>query len=627
MVKLYALPIHSNNINNGDKEIIEKRYCLLKKVENLLKILLINENFNETKLSFYSSLNNFSDNNNKNNSNNNNNNSNKNEENEENEEFYVKLKIIFWDRFGLYTNNSTSKKHESKSILIELLNIIVEKESLEFYKAFIEILNLNDNKFNESNWFIDFFNNNENRIKDWFDHFLNFNSNSNSNSENNNNNNRYGSLALERFILSDRYDCWSLLYWSTSRSHPPCVVIQKKELLSQLDIVKTIHSIIDKKPEFFETQHFKQSILTNSKEFLNLDKSYIIKKFFKIIKNIDINSNNKNRDLLTKIINNLLWKFSNNNNNNNHNNRKYLLVNQFYNKLNQKELLSICTTNYNNNNYNNNNIEILNKIVISECNWLSFDDMILFNSLTPNYINRLINLIIKSKKKQEEEQLKGFQEFKLNLDKLLSIDKNDTIINNIESHSLLANFILNENKKEKLSLTTEKIKLILIESFIFFYTLKVQLLILNSKQDLIDYFNIYQIPITIIDNNNNNNDNNNDNNNLKQYENEYPLLNSDDDDDGDDDDDSNKKKRKKSKDKNKKKKKKKYKPSLFDPHQDDESYTFTKKSKINNSGGGEINNLNNLQFKFESFNYNIDEIPQLLYNIKIKEMILFYLNK
>lgn len=110
--------------------------------------------------------------------------------------------------------------------------------------------------------------------------------------------NEHGALALEKFLFTYRDSVWGQVHWRGKRSVPPPVAIQKKNLLMEIDVVKTLYALVDLpalKPQaprdygedsdeesnriappppqpqktFWESDFFKESL--ESGEFLKLD--------------------------------------------------------------------------------------------------------------------------------------------------------------------------------------------------------------------------------------------------------------------------------------------------------------------------------------------------------------------
>ncbi|EGC32885.1 hypothetical protein DICPUDRAFT_98743 [Dictyostelium purpureum] len=716
--------INSNNyyydddINDDNNiKLIQQRYKLHNKIEKQLRKLLIKEYSNETKLSFFSSLNSS-----KTNIHNNTlaNNCNTEKDNHVSKKldnhlfninlFTQKLCVIFWNKskdtlflksfFKLITSNSETEKDLFK-VFMEVLksSIILESNNKTIFDDSYSKNSNNSNKtptqkvkspideesfkklmqnIDISKWFIEFFESDKNRITSWFDNFGVGSGKASSSIHSENTpisetiSNKYGSLALEKYILAKRDSCWDLLQWNGDIDHAPCVIIQKKELLKQLNVVKTVQSIIDKQPSFFNSNQFNESVQSNPNEFFQVDQDYIIDKLIKIIIGIINNNNEVNHIHMKHLINcidNLIARISNLinpidivitlNNSLKHPDDDVLLLSS---KLMIDNYISKQFRNFNNLKPNTNQpnkpndiniINLLNDVVLFSCNWKSVKVAMIFNSLSPSNINKLMNQISKN------------IEFKTILEKRLKkyipLNYNTDLETSNTAYTLLAQDILIEAENDD---KTELIKFILIEGFIYFYTLKNQFLKLLNENNKSSLNNNSTNNNNNIDNNIDNNDTNNPSSIdlLKNYfiKNQLPItiiskeekpsesatnsekkkeekfINSDDEkyiysSDSDENGKDVKKKRKKNKSSKKDKKKAKFfeddneedkeDENIFneenEDNEDDKNYTFNKKD--NN------NNLNNLKFKYDMLEFQYSDLPQLIYNLKIIQMIENYL--
>lgn len=70
-----------------------------------------------------------------------------------------------------------------------------------------------------------FFRDDDERAAKWFQHFK-FSGE-----------NEYGAVALERYLFDARNDLWEKLRWNGKRDVTPCVAVQKKNLLMELDVL------------------------------------------------------------------------------------------------------------------------------------------------------------------------------------------------------------------------------------------------------------------------------------------------------------------------------------------------------------------------------------------------------
>lgn len=88
--------------------------------------------------------------------------------------------------------------------------------------------------------------------------------------------NELGALALEQYLFLHRDSLWEKLHWTGKRPVPPCVAIQKKNLLMELDLLRTIKFLATEKPHdrasFWESDYFKECLHDGT--FLELDYSY-----------------------------------------------------------------------------------------------------------------------------------------------------------------------------------------------------------------------------------------------------------------------------------------------------------------------------------------------------------------
>eukprot|EP01103_Thecamoeba_quadrilineata_P000610 TRINITY_DN10531_c0_g1_i1.p1 TRINITY_DN10531_c0_g1~~TRINITY_DN10531_c0_g1_i1.p1 ORF type:complete len:540 (+),score=90.00 TRINITY_DN10531_c0_g1_i1:29-1621(+) len=108
--------------------------------------------------------------------------------------------------------------------------------------------------------FRQFFADDESRIKQWFAHF-HYSGKS-----------EYGARALERYVFDRRDSLWSKLVW-TRKAVPPCVVVQKRSLFLQLDVVKTVRNMFSV-AEFWDSDEFRASLSDGS--FLDLDVCFFV---------------------------------------------------------------------------------------------------------------------------------------------------------------------------------------------------------------------------------------------------------------------------------------------------------------------------------------------------------------
>jgi hypothetical protein len=85
--------------------------------------------------------------------------------------------------------------------------------------------------------------------------------------------NEFGALALEQYLFMYRDAVWPSLSWQGRRDVPPCIAIQKRNMLLELDLVKTINQLAEEepldRPNFFESDFFKQSLASGA--FLEME--------------------------------------------------------------------------------------------------------------------------------------------------------------------------------------------------------------------------------------------------------------------------------------------------------------------------------------------------------------------
>lgn len=111
----------------------------------------------------------------------------------------------------------------------------------------------------DSELFKKFFIGNKKRIPQWFS--FTFRYDSRNIAKVCSGKNEHGAFALEQYLFANRDTIWEKLPWQGKRGVTPVVAIQKKNLLMELDLVKTLELLCFEKPPdrlgFWESEVFK----------------------------------------------------------------------------------------------------------------------------------------------------------------------------------------------------------------------------------------------------------------------------------------------------------------------------------------------------------------------------------
>ena len=223
-------------------------------------------------------------------------------------------------------------------------------------------------------------------------------------------NNKAGALALEQFLFQNREKIWHKIKWSGRRAYSPPVVIQKKNLLMEIDVYETLkmlsdENVVDNHANTFWKSDYFRDALSNGK-FLELDVDLFVKLLCEILLSPKNQHHEKLMEIISQYIKSQNWnqlcnyylpillsveskKIYNNLNNNNSNNENNNIPNnrQHENILCDLMFLLIdiqtCTT-----------IEekISAKVLCVE-RWNSFENILILNALL-NFSKQTIQLII-----------------------------------------------------------------------------------------------------------------------------------------------------------------------------------------------------------------------------------------
>eukprot|EP00727_Mastigamoeba_balamuthi_P011008 m51a1_g653 hypothetical protein (972) ;mRNA; f:207934-218195 len=106
-----------------------------------------------------------------------------------------------------------------------------------------------------------FFRGNDERVKHWFAHFS-FAGQP-----------RYGSLALEHYLLAHREQLWERISW-TGRKRTPGLAAQKRFLMMEIDVYETVGGMLCEDSAFWRSEQFRESL--RGGEFLAIDYVFFI---------------------------------------------------------------------------------------------------------------------------------------------------------------------------------------------------------------------------------------------------------------------------------------------------------------------------------------------------------------
>src|SRR5690625_3180889 len=102
---------------------------------------------------------------------------------------------------------------------------------------------------------------------------------------------RYVCYSIEEIYLSfAKSSYFQNLVWNGKRGHPPVVAVQKKHLLMQLDIEKTMENMFEEEPYWY-SDHLKNVILEGT--FLQIDYQYFVQFLLEIVSNSNNNADVK----------------------------------------------------------------------------------------------------------------------------------------------------------------------------------------------------------------------------------------------------------------------------------------------------------------------------------------------
>ncbi|KAF2077552.1 hypothetical protein CYY_001170 [Polysphondylium violaceum] len=268
---------------------------------------------------------------------------------------FKKIQHLFW------TNDSVAN-YVLDSIVIQ------EDESSQSGSLRKQLLSL----FVSGPWLIEYFYNDAERVKRWFGHFALREKDI-----------KFGSKALESFLFNNRENSWDrCCKWVGGQSYPPCVVVQKKELFMQLDIVKTIHSIIDCYPLFFSSIELHNTIYDNIDAFISIDRDAVLdsiksKKAMKKQRlHIDailesLCTAKENQKHLKSILHQLV----------------ILLLDK--GKIDFFKNLFILNDVDNQSNSNSYNEQSFHRVFLSICKWKDYKEMMVYSLLLPTFINKM----------------------------------------------------------------------------------------------------------------------------------------------------------------------------------------------------------------------------------------------
>lgn len=199
----------------------------------------------------------------------------------------------FGSTSNLNDNSKSTKSHNTKKFvrLFSRLSVSRSSSAEEFIRRVISNVckqhqkKMVENVFKKfpkesGNVLCEFFFKKPNKLVEWFQFDLN-------------GKNTKGALALEQYLFQNRDKVWNKIQWQGRRTYPPPVVIQKKALLFEIDVLGTLDSLTrdteqlnnveenDNSGWFWSSTFFLDSLQTGP--FLELDITYFVNFFAKLI--------------------------------------------------------------------------------------------------------------------------------------------------------------------------------------------------------------------------------------------------------------------------------------------------------------------------------------------------------
>eukprot|EP00026_Physarum_polycephalum_P008469 Phypoly_transcript_08556.p1 GENE.Phypoly_transcript_08556~~Phypoly_transcript_08556.p1 ORF type:complete len:467 (+),score=88.69 Phypoly_transcript_08556:94-1494(+) len=265
-----------------------------------------------------------------------------------------------------------------------------------------------------------FFRNDDDRAVKWFQHFK-FSGE-----------NEYGALALERYLFDSRDELWEKLQWNGKQNVTPCVAVQKRNLLLELDVQHAVDMLVHE-DDFWTSRYFQESLVSG--DFLAMDYEYFVQVLEAKLEGSE-----------TSAVRNMM--------------KSYLkrestkeLSQQLIRLLTDRELLNLLYHSLS----GNKKLPFI-EFVISECKWKNLDELLLYNTLA-THTHILVSRIIK-----DEEG----KDLPTKMDELLVDDPNGS---QQAYHEWLTQKSAGASKKgnENFHLW---VRFIALEAFLVFYRLK-----------------------------------------------------------------------------------------------------------------------------------------------------------
>lgn len=220
---------------------------------------------------------------------------------------------------------------------------------------------------------------NPRRILEWFDNFA----------TSSDSGHKKGARAITQFAFVNRDICWEELEWKGKHGQSPAIVATKPHYFHDLDVLRTVENFLEYVPDFWSSDELADSVKDG--EILNLDTKYFVEKFIQLMYEEDL------EDIWVVIEDFLLeveFSFLS----------KHVLV-----LLDEHSLLSFLKSLSKLIRLNGNCKEYLYpacwlEILLSKCNDLSFDDLILLNALISKG-RQLLRLLVDEEHKEEKGQM------------------------------------------------------------------------------------------------------------------------------------------------------------------------------------------------------------------------------